>query len=129
MTTTTDLAAIPNHVLQTDCLGRIRFPEPLRNELLDRFEKSGMSGAQFAEFYHIKYTTFASWRQKRDRQRRKNAGEPEPSGFMELALPADPPETGRLELQLPGGASLRIANREDARLAAELLKALGESGC
>ena len=89
-TTTTDLAAIPNDVLKTDCLGRIRFPAALRNELLDRFETSGMTGVEFAEFYHIKYPTFATWRQNRQRQRRQDCEQLETGSFVELAMPEAP---------------------------------------
>jgi transposase-like protein len=129
MTPTTDLTTVPTKILKTDCKGRIHFPMEMREELLDCFERSGMSGAEFARHYDIKYSTFAYWRQKRDRQKRKAEGEPDETGFVELALPADPPESGHLEMTLPGGASLKIMNREDARLAAELLKVLGETGC
>lgn len=128
-TTTTELTPVPTQILKTDCKGRIHFPEEMREELLDCFERSGMSGAEFARHYDIKYSTFAYWRQKRDRKRKKAAGEPEGKGFVELALPADPSESGCLKMDLPGGASLKITNREEARLAAEVLKALGETGC
>ena len=129
MTPTTDLTTVPTKILKTDCKGRIHFPQEMREELLDCFERSGMSGAEFARHYDIKYSTFAYWRQKRDRKRRKAEEEPEGKDFVELALPAVPPEAGRLEMSLPGGASLKIMNREDARLAAELLKVLGETRC
>jgi DNA-binding transcriptional regulator/RsmH inhibitor MraZ len=42
-TTTTELTTLPAQVLKTDCKGRIRFPAKMREELLDRFERSGMS--------------------------------------------------------------------------------------
>lgn len=129
MTSTTDLTTVPTKILKTDCKGRIHFPAEMREELLDCFERSGMSGAEFARHYDIKYSTFTYWRQKRDRQRRKAEGVAEGTGFEELALSADPPEAVGLEMKLPGGASLRITNRQDARLAADLLKALGGDGC
>lgn len=129
-TTTTDLTTVPTEILKTDCKGRIRFPAALREELLDRFERSSMSGAEFAEYYNIKYPTFASWRQKRDRERRKTAGEPETGGFIELALPAEVDHAGPgVRVDLPGGASIRIENRDGARLAAELVRALEERPC
>ena len=129
-TTTTDLATLPTEILKTDCKGRIRFPAALREELLDRFERSSMSGVEFAEFYNIKYPTFASWRQKRDRERRKAAGQTDGPGFVELALPTEEAPAGvGLRVELPGGASVHIENRDGARLAAELIRALGERPC
>lgn len=131
MTSTThDLTTVPTEILKTDCKGRIRFPAAIREELLDRFEHSSMSGAEFAEFYNIKYSTFASWRQKRDRERRKAARQPEADGFVELAMPAEEVGCGSgLRVNLPGGASVRVADREAARLAAELIRALGNRPC
>jgi hypothetical protein len=39
-----------------------------REQLLDEFERSGLSGQQFAELVGIKYTTLATWAQERRRQ-------------------------------------------------------------
>lgn len=129
-TTNTDLSTVSTQILKTDCMGRIRFPAEMREELLNRFEQSEMSGAEFAEFYQLKYTTFASWRQKRERERRKAGGDHEPAGFVEVALPVNESASASgLRVELPGGALVRIGTREEARLAAELLAALGERAC
>lgn len=37
-------------VLKTHALGRVKTPAARREQLLDEFEQSGMSGVQFAEF-------------------------------------------------------------------------------
>jgi transposase len=58
-----------DEVLKTDGLGRVKTPKERREALLDEFERGGMSGTKFAEFVGVKYQTFASWRQKRRRQR------------------------------------------------------------
>jgi len=125
--TTTDLATVPTEILKTDCKGRIRFPAKMREELLDRFERSGMSGAEFAAFYNIKYPTFANWRQKRERDRRREAGEPEPVSFVEVSTLE--PERAPLRVTLPGGASVHLSGPEDAGRVAGLLKALEAAGC
>ena len=52
-------------ILKTDALGRVRTPAARRQQLLDEFEKSGASGAKFAELVGVKYQTFASWMQGR----------------------------------------------------------------
>jgi len=121
--TTTDLTTVPTEILKTDCKGRIRFPAKMREELLDRFEHSGMSGAEFAAFYNIKYPTFASWRQKRERERKKAAGEPDGCTLVEVTLEEEPEHKG-ICIALPGGASVRILNPSQAELVAEVLKGL-----
>lgn len=63
MTTTT------THVLKTDSLGRVKVSDDYREAVLDEFERGGMSGQAFAQLHGIKYTTFASWIQKRRRER------------------------------------------------------------
>lgn len=120
MTTTThDLATVSNEVLKTDCKGRIRFPAHMRERLLDEYERSGMSGAEFAAFYNIKYTTFASWRQRRERKKKRDA---EGYGFVEVHM-TEVKESEGLKIDLPGGANARITTAAEARLAGELLKA------
>ena len=56
-------------VLKQDVLGRVKTPQARREELLDEFERSGLPGLKFAELAGIKYQTFATWAQKRRRQR------------------------------------------------------------
>ena len=64
-------------ILKTGALGRVRTPAARRERLLDEFEGSGMSRAQFAEFVGIKYQTWATWVQHR-RRRRKSAASSNP---------------------------------------------------
>lgn len=56
-------------VLKTDGMGRVRMPKERREELLDEFERSGLSGAKFAELVGIKYQTFAAWAKRRREER------------------------------------------------------------
>ena len=67
MTTTTET---PTQIIKTDSRGRLRMPAERRESLLDEFERSGLSGAKFAELMGLKYPTFADWVQRRRRQRR-----------------------------------------------------------
>jgi hypothetical protein len=55
-------------IIKTDVLGRVKTPAARREQLLDEFERSGLSGCKFAELAGIKYSTFATWGQKRRRQ-------------------------------------------------------------
>ncbi len=57
-----------NEVLKTDVLGRVRTPRARQEALLDEFERSGVSGAKFAELAGINYQTFATWAQRRSKR-------------------------------------------------------------
>jgi len=127
---------LEEQILKSDTLGRVRTPRERREALLEEFEKSGMSGAKFAEFIGVKYQTFASWRQ----QRRKNAARAalrqsapatgSPLRWVEALLEGPAACAGRsvaaLQVHLPGGARVEIADRAQAELAAELLRALAK---
>ena len=47
----------------------MRTPRAKREAILDEFDRSGMSGAEFAQYLGIKYQTFATWVQKRRTQK------------------------------------------------------------
>ena len=51
-------------ILKTDVLGRVKVRPERREELLDAFEASAMSGQSFAIHHGIKVQTIASWIQK-----------------------------------------------------------------
>jgi hypothetical protein len=126
---------LPEEVLKTDVLGRVRVKKARRNALLDEFERGGASAQAFAQMVGVKYQTFASWVQQRRRARKQYPP-------VAKALPSTPATTGALRLvealveptgthadgalrvQLPGGASLEVHNARQAVLAADLLKAL-----
>ena len=147
MTTTTSLTKIttasgtpiPSAFIKSDCLGRIHVSKEHRKKLLDAFDASGMNGAQFAKHYGIKGTTFASWIQKRRRERNEYPGasaEP-PSRLLDslaevkLAEPA-PVNTPKhssaslVTLKFPNGSSLDIGTPEQAKIAAALLNNLND---
>ena len=62
-----------SEILKVDEVGRVRTPSEKRQALLTEFDRSGMSGAQFARFSGVRYPTFMNWVQKR----RKEAGQNE----------------------------------------------------
>ena len=126
---------LPDELLKTDVLGRVRVKKARRDVLLDEFERGGTSAQAFAKRVGIKYQTFASWVQKRRRARKQY-----PAAVK--ALPSAPTTAGALRLveavvdpavtkgaeslivHLPGGARVEVRDARQAVLAAELLKAL-----
>ena len=137
--------AAEGEIFQTDTVGRARVSRARREALLDEFERSGASGAQFAAYVGVKYSTFAAWAHKRRRQKAlaETGGPSEPSTpktaepmrWWETVLEADAtgPATGdALQVRLPGGAHLHVANAQQAAVAAVLLQQLGRleaKGC
>ena len=116
---TTELA-----VLKTDSRGRIKTPVDQRETLLDAFEQSA---AAFARLHGIRYPTFASRRQKRDRLRR-SAPQTEESGAFFEEVHFRPKDAAGLTVALPGGASVKIERADQFPMVAALLNYL-EHAC
>ena len=123
-------------VLKQDLLGRVKTPKVRREQLLDEFERSGLPGLKFAELAGIKYQTFATWAQKRRRQRGDYAAGKvkavKPSVQWLEAVVASAQNSDRknfsgLVLHLPGGARLEVGDEKQVVLAAALLRALAGS--
>jgi hypothetical protein len=125
-------------ILKTDVLGRVRTPRERREQLLDEFERSGLSGQKFAELAGIKYQTFATWAQKRRRQhgtyptvgqREIPARVPDKMRWLEAVVEAASGSVVKandslLVLHLPGGVRVEISDLKQVELAAALLRAL-----
>lgn len=125
-------------ILKTDVLGRVRMPKDRREAILDAFKRSGMSGQAFAAHAGVKYTTFATWVQKRRRKRGDyKAKEGKHKRVAEVTLfeavvgsEASNASPGALEVETTRGLKLRIGSSADVALATELLQALeGAKGC
>jgi hypothetical protein len=120
-----------DQVLKTDEVGRVRTPAARRENLLDEFERSGLSGPKFAALAGIKYPTFAAWAQQRRRQRGGRPTVPvppnDPVRWLEAVVEAAGPE-GQLRpgvgLQLPGGVRLELNDPKQVPLVAALVRAL-----
>lgn len=124
----------PAQILKVDVTGRVWTPLGRREAVLDEFERSGMPATKFAEHVGVKYSTFASWVQKRRRQRAtaettgtvKIKGR-EPAGLKWVEAAVQATMTGHargLMVHLPGGARMEVAEVSQALLAAELVRAL-----
>ena len=137
-------------VLKRDARGRVRTTSEQREAILGEFERSGLSGPQFALVAGINYQTFATWRQ----QQRKNGKRPRsqlqaklPSNASAALLPrtddntfhfaevmvqaatADLRSTGAtmLRVQLRDGIDLEIRDAGAVALAVQLIKGLTSS--
>lgn len=122
-------------ILKRDVLGRVRSTGRQRTALLDEFERSALSGLQFAQVAGINYQTFASWMQNRRRTTGAYAGQPPAASpvaaprlrWMEAVLETKPACVAHgqamLRVELPGGAVFGVADGAQALLAAQLLKA------
>lgn len=129
--------------LKTDALGRVRITAQHREALLDAYEQSSMSGAKFAAAHGVKYTTFASWIQKRrrDRGQYEPSNETVPAALLEslvelrlplAAMPSEPRTGmttggGALRIQHPCGICMCVEDAHQARLAVLVLKELEET--
>ena len=119
-------------ILKTDVLGRVRMPADRREAILDAFEQSGMSGQAFAKQVGIKYTTFATWIQKRRResgkypQRKLPQSPPSQITFVEAQIekPFEAALQTALEVQTAQGVKLMIRSQSEVTLAAELIRSL-----
>jgi hypothetical protein len=125
-------------ILSQDARGRVLVSRERREALLEEYDRSGMSGVKFAQYVGIKYSTLASWLQKRRRRRDREKMLLEAStdteagksngGWIEAVLengsqPGTP--AGGLRIHFAGGAYCQISSAGEAALAAELLGHLG----
>ena len=128
---------LPDEILKTDVLGRVRTPKARREALLAEFARSGVSGKKFAALVGVNYQTFASWVQQGRRQRAEypaSAKGAEGLRLVEAVVEAENDGAGAgagrevLRVELPGGARVEIGAGRQVALAAALLRALAGEG-
>lgn len=125
-------------VLKQDVLGRVKTPKARREQLLDEFERSGLPGLKFAELVGIKYQTFATWAQKRRRQRGDYAAgkisvAKKSVRWLEAVMAPRPGSVVKagalfLVLHLPCGVRVEMSDVRQVEMAAALVRAL-QSPC
>ena len=115
-------------ILKTDVLGRIKTPRERREQLLDEFERSGLTGQKFAAVVGVKYQTFATWAQERRRARGTYpvVKGPKRLRWVEAVVESGDGEAKPLVLELPGGARMEIKDVGQAALAGALLRTLAK---
>src|SRR5665213_143688 len=93
-------------ILKTDARGRVRTPAKRREELLEEFDRSGLSGKKFAELTGLKYQTFATGLQKRGRAGKPSSKAADTVRWLEAVVDQAQSSGGRppmaLVLILPG---------------------------
>jgi transposase-like protein len=110
-------------IIRTGSDGRLRYTAGQRQNLLEAFERSGLSAMAFSRQHGICYQTFIAWLRKR-----RQSGEALPPGvpaFAEVMLQEPPPAPcAALRIMLPCGTALEVSSRAALPLAAELLQTL-----
>jgi hypothetical protein len=118
-------------VLRTDVVGRVMTPPERRESLVDEFERSGLSGAQFAKLAGIKYQTFAAWAARRRKQRgttQTPAQAADSVRWLEAVVtqaksPASEPNSP-VRVHLSAGSWIEVGDLKQVTLAAALIHAL-----
>jgi transposase len=130
-----------DQIVKVDRIGRIKTPRERREVLLAEFDRSGMSGQQFAKWAGIKYGTFITWVQKRRKATTPSAEDkPIPAGsksevrwveaVMEKAALKKSTESGSDTLIVQGASGVRLELSEERHVlwAAKLLRHLEVPG-
>src|SRR5690606_14410395 len=122
METATETTEIVDDGQQRDRRGRVNWPRERREQLLDEYERSGLSQAAFARREGVRYPTFAHWVQERRRGALRGPGQrpAESPRFVEVGVPAAA-SSPELSVALPGGL---VARGADATSLATLVRAL-----
>ena len=135
MTNTT----LPDEVLQSDALGRVRTSRVRRAALVEEFAKSGVSAKKFAALLGVNCQTFASWVQARRKARGQlpavagKAGRP--VRLWEAVVERcggearDAAGAPGLWVELPGGSRLSVVSPVQWQMAAELGALVAQRTC
>lgn len=121
--TPSEPATADSSIIRTGSDGRLRYSPAQRLELLEAFDRSGLSAMSFSRQHGVQYQTFIAWLRKR--QLKPCAAESEDPAFAEVLLDGPtPPSSGILRISLPCGVVMEVATRAALPLAAELLATL-----
>ena len=118
-----------SEILKVDEVGRVRTPPEKREAMLAQYDRSGMTGAQFARFVGVKYATLMYWLQRR----RKETGQGEQvatprrdhPGWLEARVEGDVLKSANIVVEMGGGVRVLVCNGAQAALAGEVLRAMG----
>ena len=111
-------------ILKVDEAGRVRTPREKQEEMLDGFERSGMTGMQFARHIGVKYPTLMYWVGRRRRERREAGQDGSRPQWLEAVMESEGSAGGGLVVEVAGGLRL-IVGEGQVKMAGELLRVLG----
>ena len=130
--TNTTLGESSGQLLVQDALGRVRTPWEKREQILDEYERSGMTAAALAESVGVKYSTLASWLQQR-RKGRVSLATPTTVQWVEAVAGRDvgsPAVSGvGMRVQIGPAVWLEVSSVQQAAWAGEVLRVMGVAGC
>jgi hypothetical protein len=122
------MAASDGALLKMDTQGRVRTSKARRREVLEEFEKCGVSAAQFARVTGLKYTTLAGWLQRERRAKSKSSKSPEAGSGLRLVEAVvgqeERPGGSPVLVHLPGEVRLEVTCLGQVPLVAALAQAL-----
>jgi transposase-like protein len=119
-------------ILKVDEAGRIQTPAGKREAMLAEYDRSGMTGAQFARFVGVRYSTLMYWLQKRRKEvggsGSRAACRQDHPRWLEARVEGEAPNSENLVVEVGGGVRILVSNRTQATLAGEVLRAIGLGG-
>ena len=128
-TSSLPVAAGNGGLLKMDTQGRVRTSRERRQAILDEFDQSGVSAAQFAKLAGIGYSTFAGWMHRRRRPKSGAASRRPSLRLVEAVI--DPgrnaPDQGLL-VHLRGGVRLEMTSPAQVPMVVALVQALQPPG-
>ena len=127
----TNMNQAEGSLLKTNAVGHVMTPQARRESLLEEFNRSGLSGAEFARVAGIKYKTFYAWISRRRKQKEQtSAASPstEPVKWFEAVITQAQSSGGNradaLRVGLHAGAWMEVVSVQQVPLAAALIQAL-----
>jgi hypothetical protein len=111
-------------IIKSDRVGRTRYSQAYKDEVVAAYQQSGMSAAAFADHCGVKYPTFVSWVSKARQAGCAHAGRDEHGQQFILAEIGCGGTDVPLKLELPGGVIIHVSSSRHLGLLADLLKTL-----
>ena|SRR5690606_13622664 len=125
-----------SEILKTDQRGRVRTSPERRKQLLEEFDRSGLSAPKFAALTGLKYQTLAGWLSRRKQQPVSTsssvstpARQASVQWFETVVEAGSRAVNSPLVVRLPSGAALEVATAAQAALAGTLVRAWERAAC
>jgi transposase-like protein len=96
--------------------------------VIETWQSSGLSVRQFCKKESLSEPSFYSWRKKLtdDKPEQDNQHKPEPSTFIEVAMPKN--NSAAIELVLTSGNTLKLPNGVDAKTLTTIISVIHQAG-